>query len=216
MKRKHIQTARAARVLADPTERRFLKPFMAGEKTLSEAAAELGLKLNAMHYHVKKLLALDLIEVVREEPRGGRALKVYGASADEFFAPFDVTPYDSLESLTEEMLGDAYALFIRNLASTFLERADSWGVLLSKEEGGSVSRLAPSERPEVERPGASILAPDFPAVWISNGFTALSFEEAKTFQKELSELLGRYSRPKSSSEQAYLFTIGLTPVKDKP
>lgn len=204
----------AARILAHPAERRFLEPFMRGDKTMSEAASKVGLKLNTMHYRVRKLLDLGLIEVVRETPRRGRAVKIYRATAEAFFAPFSVTPYDSLDTLITEMLSDAYTRFIRNLAATFLERADSWGVLLSKEGDGVVSRLAPSERPEVERPGSSILDPDFPAVWVSNGFTALSFEEAKAFQWELAELLRRYSRSESSKEQTYLFTLGLTSVKD--
>ena len=211
-----VTNSEAARVLADPTERRFLNPFMRGERTLSEAAAEVGLKLNAMHYRVQKLLALGLIEVAREEPRKGRAVKVYWASAEAFFAPFEVTPYASLEALITEMLHASSEHFIRNLAQTFLNRADSWGVLLAKEGGSGVARLAPSHKPEAERPGASILDPDFPAVWVTNGFTALTFEEAKAFQRELSELLGRYSRPESSSEQRYYFTLGLTPVKDCP
>ena len=126
MKRKHVTTAEAARVLADPAERRFLNPFIRGDRTLSEAAGEVGLRLNAMHYRVKKLLRLDLIEIKREEPRRGRAVKVYRASADTFFAPFEVTPYTSLEALITEMLHTSSGL-IRNLAQTFLEQEKRWG-----------------------------------------------------------------------------------------
>ena len=49
----------------------------------------MGCSLNTMLYRIKTLLLrAGLLEVVREEPRKGRAVKIYRSVHDAYFIPF--------------------------------------------------------------------------------------------------------------------------------
>ncbi len=86
-----------ARFLTDPAKKTFFTPFLARERRVAEAAAELGCSVNRMLYQVRTLLGCGLLHVLREEPRAGRAVKVYRSVHDAYFVPFHATPYATLE-----------------------------------------------------------------------------------------------------------------------
>lgn len=86
-----------ARFLTDPAKKRFFLPFLARERRIAEAAAEVGCSINRMLYQVRTLTACGLVQVLREEPRAGRAVRVYRSGHDAYFVPFAATPYDTLE-----------------------------------------------------------------------------------------------------------------------
>lgn len=86
-----------ARLLTEPVSKEFFKPFLAHERSASEAAEMLGADLNTTLYRVKTLLKAGLLEVTRELPRKGRAVKLYRSVHDAYFVPFNVTPYATLE-----------------------------------------------------------------------------------------------------------------------
>ena len=86
-----------ARYLTDPAKKRFLLPFLARERRIAEAAAEVGCSINQMLYQVRTLTCCGLVHVLREEPRAGRAVRVYRTVHDSYFVPFAATPYDTLE-----------------------------------------------------------------------------------------------------------------------
>ena len=86
-----------ARFLTDPTKKTFFLPFLARERRIAEAAAEVDCSLNRMLYQVRTLLACGLLQVLREEPRAGRPVRVYRSVHDAYFVPFAATPYDTLE-----------------------------------------------------------------------------------------------------------------------
>lgn len=109
-----------ARLLTEPVSKEFFKPFLAHERTASEAAEMLDAGLNTTLYRIKTLLRAGLLQVVREVPRKGRAVKVYRSVHDAYFVPFNVTPYATLEErlwvqarpLFAELIG-AYAAALR-------------------------------------------------------------------------------------------------------
>jgi hypothetical protein len=86
-----------ARFLTDPAKKTFFLPFLARERRIAEAAAEVGCSTNRMLYQVRTLLRCGLLQVLREEPRAGRAVRVYRSVHDAYFVPFAATPYDTLE-----------------------------------------------------------------------------------------------------------------------
>lgn len=86
-----------ARFLTDPAKKRFLLPFLARERRIAQAADEVGCSINQMLYQVRTLADCGLVHVVREEPRAGRAIRVYRSVHDAYFVPFAATPYDTLE-----------------------------------------------------------------------------------------------------------------------
>jgi len=86
-----------ARFLTDPAKKTFFVPYLARERRIGEAAAEVGCSVNRMLHQVRTLLGCGLLRVLREEPRAGRAVKVYRSVHDAYFVPFQATPYDTLE-----------------------------------------------------------------------------------------------------------------------
>lgn len=86
-----------ARFLTDPAKKRFFVPFLARECRIAEAAAVVDCSINRMLYQVRTLVGCGLVQVLREEPRAGRAVRVYRSVHDAYFVPFAATPYDTLE-----------------------------------------------------------------------------------------------------------------------
>lgn len=86
-----------ARFLTDPAKKTFLLPFLARDRRIAEAAAEVDCSINRMLYQVRTLLDCGLLHVVREEPRAGRPVRVYRTVHDAYFVPFAATPYNTLE-----------------------------------------------------------------------------------------------------------------------
>jgi hypothetical protein len=86
-----------ARFLTDPAKKTFFTPFLARERRIAQAAAEVGCSTNRMLYQVRTLMDCGLLRVQRVEPRAGRPVKVYRSVYDAYFVPFYVTPYDTLE-----------------------------------------------------------------------------------------------------------------------
>jgi hypothetical protein len=86
-----------ARFLTDPVKKQFFVPFLARERRVAEAAAEVGCSINRMLYQVRTLVDAGLLEMLRQEPRAGRPARVYRSVHDAYFVPFSATPYDTLE-----------------------------------------------------------------------------------------------------------------------
>lgn len=100
-----VEDVQQARLLSDPRSVRFFEPFLGRERTVSQAADEVGVSLDTMLYRVRRLLAAGLLRVVREESRPGRAIKVYRSTSDAYFVPFHSTPYADLAERLREELG---------------------------------------------------------------------------------------------------------------
>jgi hypothetical protein len=115
-----------AQFLTDPSKKAFFVPFLAQERRVSEAADELGCALPTMLYRVRRMLEYGLLDVVREEPRAGRPVKVYRSRHDAYFVPFTATPYDTLEQrLTVQ--GDPIWAGLINAYADALRRSSRFG-----------------------------------------------------------------------------------------
>lgn len=73
-----------------------LRHFVFGENTVSAAAAAGQVPLHRMYYWVRTLCDVGLLEVTREQRRGGRAVKWYRAVADSFEVPTSLLPESRL------------------------------------------------------------------------------------------------------------------------
>ncbi len=96
---KRLGSPRAARLLADPDELCYLEPFIGFERTVTEAADTLKVPLDRLYFRVRRAHALGILRVVRLEPRVGRAVKRYTASADGFFVPSQLVSSGDFEAL---------------------------------------------------------------------------------------------------------------------
>jgi hypothetical protein len=90
--------------LNDTAKNRFIAPFIAKERSLSEAAKIVGVKLNAMNYWVKRLLEMKLIQQTRSESRKGSAVRYYRSVADEIIVPVELIPKESYEVVLQEQM----------------------------------------------------------------------------------------------------------------
>ncbi len=122
-------------MLIDPEVLAFFRPFLARERTVGAAADEVGCAPSVMLYRVGTFLRAGLLRIVREEPRAGRALKVYRSSFDAYLVPYDRTPFATLEEAFLVTYGDTARRMARAMAGYF--RRSGWeGYRLYRAEGG--------------------------------------------------------------------------------
>ena len=198
----------AAAILANPHTLRQLEPFLARDMTVKEAAEETSEKPNTVLSRVRRFLKLGLLEVVREEPRQGRAVKVYRSVADGFFIPFEATSAESLEAALAER--DAYwqDLLRRNVVRARLEKVETYGTRIYRDARGRL-QVQMAVTPEqnyttLDRDDPAVLSAWRDAVY-------LDFEDAKALQREMFDLLKRYQQKRGA--QRYIVRLGLAPVR---
>lgn len=97
-----ITDERAAAALSDPMLRRLVLSFVQVPRSIGEIAAESQIDIKRLHHHVTRLCQIGLLKVVGKRRRPGRAIKLYGASAEAFFIPFEVAPELFTEGLSRE------------------------------------------------------------------------------------------------------------------
>ena len=193
----------AARLLLDPAEVHFFEPFLGRELTISEAAASLGCKPNSLLARVQRMLACGLLEVSRELPRAGRAIKVYRSVAETFFVPL------SRSAITDH---GVWAASRARLLQTGLRYSQSQptrlgGHRIYRDQHGVVNHNS-AISPEVDH---NPLVPDEPAVFTaSHDSVFLDFEDAKRLQGELDALMKRYKT--IGGGQRYLVWLNLVPL----
>ena len=203
-----VHNPEAAAILTNPHTLRQLEPFLARDVTIKEVARETGEKPNTVLSRVRRFLRLGLVEVVREEPRQGRAVKVYRSTADGFFVPFEATSAESLEAALAER--DAYwqDLLRRNVVRSRLERVETYGTRIYRDARGRL-QVQMALTPEQNH---TTLASDDPAVLSAwRDAVYLDFGDAKALQREMFNLLKRYQQKRGA--QRYIVRLGLAPVQ---
>lgn len=200
----------AADVLTRPTTLHQLAPFLGRALSVTQAARETGAKPNTTLRRVQRFLKLGLLEVAAEAPRAGRATKLYRASAEVFFVPFEVTHAESLEAALAER--DAYweRLLRRNVVRGRREALGNWGTRFYRDARGRL-QVQTAVTPDVN---ATTLDPDACAtlsLWRDQ--LQLDFADAKALQREMFALVQRYQ--KRTGAQRYVVRMGLAPVLEE-
>ena len=209
----HITNPEAAKVLSEEDELRYLEPFIRGEYSLSEAAKKLSVSPSAMLYQIKKLLRLELLRVVRTEPRRGRAIKYYRATSERFFVPFEVTSAETVFNLLYKAEERQLREFLSHYIRMNTHAPEPWGVgIFLTREGGIGKSIAVSNDHDPEQLVQMALEKDFPAVWSSWSTLRLDFEKAKALQRDLIKLFDLYKTNYSGEEQKYLLHLELCPT----
>lgn len=130
-----VQDPEQARLLTHPESFKYFEPFIARERTVSQAAEEVGCKLDTMLYRVKTFLNAGLLNVSRLEKRAGRSIKHYRSNADGYFIPFAVTPYADLAEWLKENIREDHELLVRNLASLLSQRGHEGKRIFRSRDG---------------------------------------------------------------------------------
>jgi hypothetical protein len=201
-----ITSAKVAAFLNDTTKNRFIAPFIARERSLSEAATIVGVKLNTMTYWVKKMLELKLIKQTRTESRKGSSVRYYCSVAEEIIVPIDLIPKESYEAVLQEQMQPLFEHLIRvNVRSALRQHPGLWNLHFYRRPDGVVWR---EDKPAL--PGGRRALP-LPALndWYR---PTLTKESAKRLEHELVELLERYqAEGPQEGGKPYLAHIALVP-----
>lgn len=195
-----------AELLLDPQARRVLRPFIGGAKTVGEAAHELGVKPNTLFKRVKALERLGLLRVAHEQPRAGRAVKLYRCVAESFFVPFRATSLETLEALFYTATEEPNRRIASGLAHQLIAQAPRLGYLVTPYRNTLRHDLSLDGHTEYDA-----LRPENPAFVRAWPVLRLDPERAKRFQAELMGLLERYADGWGERYQVYLAFAPLLP-----
>ena len=199
-----VTTPEAARILLEPKHTRFIAPFLGRERLIAEVAEEIGAPLSTTFRHVTRYCEVGILEVVREQTRKGRALKLYRTVADAFFVP------NRLRTTFQNAWADEFEQAARRgLEHVYGEHLADWGELIFRNEAGIFSTSL------AKAPGQPVtsLGPDAPALLTTtHDAVYLDFDDAKALQRDLHVLLETYAA--KGGAQRYLLRLSLVPLPE--
>jgi hypothetical protein len=196
-----------ARLLSDLASFRYFEPFIALERTVSEAAAEASCGVDTMLYRVRTFLKAGLLKVARVQKRAGRPIKHYRSIADAFFVPFSVTPYATLEERLASQMEPGQRRLVASIAAVLRET----GLDGRRIYRGSTGTVWNEAAADIETP-ITPEDPNLPAALQYGTELYLGFDEAKALQRHLHELFLHYREREAGEGQKYLFQVALLPA----
>lgn len=204
-----VHNPKAVRVLTNATTREILSHFMLKADSIKNVAEKLGQPINTVHHHVKQFLALELIKVVRTQPRRGRSIKYYQSIAQGFFVPFVATTSQGLSGFVRQQLQPYLNDFLDCLAaagSTLIQDINQAGLRIYDAGGFINTDLTPRGQ---GFDFAEFLTPEAPAIISTILPMKLTREAAKVLQLEMMQLFEKYSVLGGTED--YVIHLGLTP-----
>ncbi len=212
----------AAAFLVHDSNRRYLRPFLEKEASVSAAAEELGEPIESVYYRVRRMLELDILEVTREEPRAGRPVKYYRSAGEGLFVPFAVTGAATTEEITLASNAELDGRLVRGQMVAMREEFEDhgrWGYRLFRDDsGGTHYDFAPANAPDSFDLLEHLRKPLSPAVMSAWVQMPLRREDAKALQQELIELTSRYRGKATGNDplaRNYLLRVALAPLLDE-
>lgn len=200
-----VTTSQVADVFRSVWEFQLLLHFMVpGGSTVAALAAANDLSVNAAYRKVQKLCQVGLLEVLREERRSGRAIKVYHCPHTSFFIPRGLISLE--EQITETF--EPYQELIRQKLIEASRQGPNpvEGLIFTVGEGGLwlLPATADGERWRPDFPGT-------PAHLHSSGPLYLDYVQARALERELYELFDRYREYRGANP--YLLHMALVPIE---
>ena len=208
-----LENPAEAKFLTDEDNLQMLHPFFGENRSVSQAAKEARTSLLKMYRFVQKALTLGVLEHTHSEPRQGKAIKYYRASAGEFFVPYGETTQLSFEEIYSSSDSALRASLFKSLLHCFREAAiasgGTLGLRIFKDIQGQLNLLHAlgHSQPSVMR---SFLNPDAPAVWSEWALVNLELEAAKALQEQLYQTVRQASE--ASTGVPYLLRVALVPI----
>ena len=202
-----VTEPKQAQLLTDPKSKNYFRPFLAVERSATEAAAELGCNLNTVLYRIKTFVQAGLLEVVREQKRKGRAVKYYRSVHDAYFVPFVNTPYATLEERLE-VQGASLVADLLNSYAAVLRQGNRYGHYLYRAGDDVVTTDAVPER-----------LPSGWSVTYSDTVVRLSKAEAAELVDRLQKLFQSAATAKeadNTAAQDYFLMVAAMPLKRPP
>jgi hypothetical protein len=204
---KIITDQEQADILISPKTLRQLEPFLGHSRTITEAAKETGEKANTVLSRVRRFVKLGLLEVAQDIKRKGRSIKTYRTTADIFFVPYEATSAESLELALAER--DSYweDLLRKSVVKTRVDDVGTWGTRIYRDERGRL-QIQAAITPDKNYTMLDKNRPAVLSAWRDSVY--LDFEDAKTLQREMFELLKKYQQ--KQGKQRYIVRLGIAPI----
>lgn len=180
----------------------YLAPFLHGDHSVAEAAALLHLPLAKVHYWVRSLYDVGLLEVVAETPRKGRAIKRYRAIATEFVVPAEVLPSGHFERVMRRSNDE--------MTEALVAAAPEW--VLAGDFRIHASSPTRSSQDRMLRGGGHRGEVTHQSMWR----VRITEDEARELAQELNALRDRWiARSRDESDLTpYQLSIALAPMPD--
>lgn len=188
LERLNIRDAACAALLSNERQRHVLLALVERERSQSELADLMGMKLNLLHYHLRRLAMARLVSVSRSQSRAGRAITYYRAVARSFFVPAELAAAIPDRALIEE-LRDALE---RSRTGTYS------GILYAYDDGPRM-RVIQDKRPA--RPTAEL--------WHR---MTLNDTDAAALIEELKSLFARFEARDAASGHRFVTFAALAPL----
>jgi hypothetical protein len=185
----YVTSAKAAAAFSTARQRNLVLQLVNRERSLKELADLSRISISLLHYHVGRLQALGLLEVVRYKARSGRPMKIFRSVARVFFVPAHLMS----QSPEDELYAELRACADRNRRG-----AKGDGMLYFVDEHGAPR--AQKIRSKAATPWAEF--------WLA---ISLSNADAQSLAKEMKLLLSRYERRDAARTRAYVVHCAMMP-----
>ena len=218
---KTLASRESIALLHNPKYRELIRFFMAQPSTVQGASAATNQSVQRTYNYVQRLLETEFLEVISQQPRGGRAIKHYRATAEDYFVPFALTQAlgyaDMLEQELRPLQNQMLHAFEYHLAH---HDPLEWGTRLFLDPSGFTHlSFTPKDNWQDFSYLTDLLSPDAPAMVNFLGKVSLSAAQAKTLQLELMQLWSKYYfaahvATNSAHLETFGFGLSLVPLEE--
>lgn len=198
------QTPEQARLLLDLSYFKVLGRVMHAPSSAGEVAQAAGLSVKQAHHRLTRLLGAGLAEVCEERARGGRAVKIYRAVADEYRVPFALTSAATLGEVLQTLQGPFLAEQNAAIAQALTRFSSGDVELRLNERDGLQASLG--ELPHRDGESTTVYS-----TFAEGHCTPEVVAELERRVKELAEWFQANARGRGEGRQAYQLGLLLTP-----
>jgi hypothetical protein len=199
-----VHNPKTAQFFADFARIGRLEPFMLGECSLSEAAAQLHISKSLMGYWVKVMLESDLIRLVRIEKRGRHHVPIYTATASSFDVSIDLIPEVSNETWLERNASGFEQRAQQSLIQVGRKYADRWQLSCFVTNGVMQVMVLPNGEDTLERESFNRF-----------GNFQLTAAQAAALQLEMMALYEKYSAQQEGDSETKSYLIRYLLVEEQ-
>lgn len=217
--RVEVKSVEQARLLSSPESLRFFEPFVARDCTVSQAAKEVKCKVDTMLYRVNLFVKTGLLKVVNQQARRGRSVKVYRSSADAYYIPFEITPFEDVEAFFQKSRKANDDILLPRFAQA-VRKAGREGRIIYRDDKGEVWSSSAGSLDDtftgLEDTGKleQRLREKRQMAENSNDILWLTEAEAKEFVLELYKVWGKYKRDDKGERKPHFFEFAFVPMDE--
>jgi hypothetical protein len=214
---KILEQPEAIAILHDEKYRVLIRYFMQQKNTIKNAAEHTKQTVQRTYNYVTRLLETGFLELTDNQARGGKAIKYYAATADDYFVPFAHTQALDYADLIEQELRPLQHQMLRAFSHHLANRNPlEWGTRLFKDPDGFTHlSFTPKENWQSFECLTDLLHPDAPALINFWGKIKLPDAQAKALQLELMQLWSKYyfvAHLEKNPDDLKTFAVGLSLV----